>query len=368
LNHKEALTQLNDKQLNSILNKLQIEPFKGASKQWIAKEITAFYQDTKKFRRLIPSLGEKTINDLILFSHIQKPFNYEQVQLLNDYGILVKGELPYDLKDRIIEWSRSMFVKTFSMKSEEAQHSFFLNCVLLLYFFEREINMKLTRRKNDRNVRRLAEELIMYKETVWKALNALVLSGLVLKTKDLYELNTSVFIKWKKEPIDTVLESFYREQAGNRVILFLGKISEYQQKPEEWVDMTVISNTSIEFDRSRQLGLIQVHKNSGKTYIQLMPEGWYLTKKQIHPLWSQEPILVSASFEIFVPFLYDPFVLFELLPVCRMKDSNYFLVFDIELGQVKNKKVLREFYHTLVGNSSVIPDVVNYELQAAINN
>jgi predicted transcriptional regulator len=271
LNHKEALSQLSDEQLNKILAKIKIEPFKGATKKWIAKDIAAFYQDTEKFRRLIPSIGEKTINVLLLFAHIQKPFNYEQVQLLNDYGILVEGELPDDLKDRLIQWSRSMFVKTFSLKSEETQHSFFLKCVLLLHYFEREKNMKLTRRKNDRNVRRLTEELFMDKETVWKALNALVQSGLVLKTKDLYELNTPVFIKWKKEPIETVLESFYREQVGNRVILFLEKVSKYQQKPDEWVDMTVISNTSIEFDQSRQLGLIQVHRNSGKTYIQLMP-------------------------------------------------------------------------------------------------
>jgi hypothetical protein len=79
-------------------------------------------------------------------------------------------------------------------------------------------------------------------------------------------------------------------------------------------------------------------------------------------------MLVSASFEIFVPYHYNPFILFELLPVCTMKDSHYFLVFDIELGPVKNKTVLREFYYTLVGSSSVIPDVVNYDIKAAINN
>ena len=126
--------------------------------------------------------------------------------------------------------------------------------------------------------------------------------------------------------------------------MFSQKISKYQQKPDEGVDMTVISDTAIEFDKSSQLDLIQVNKKSGKTYVQLMPEGWYLAKKQVHPLWNYEALLVSASFEIFVPYHYNPFILFELLPVCRMKDSHYFLVFDIELDQIlKNKRVHRNF-------------------------
>ena len=369
MNHKEALSQLSDEQLNTILNKLNIEPFKGSTKKWIANKIAEFYQDTKKFQRIIPAIGERTIYDLLLFAHINKPFNNEQVQLLNDYGILIEGQLPEDLNDRFVRWSRSMFVKTFPLKGEEAQHSFFLQFILLLHYFEREKSVKLTQRKNDRNVRLLTEELYMDKDTIWKAVNALVVSGLVLKTKNLYELNISKLTKWKKEPINTVLETFYEEQTISRVSLFLEKISKYQLMPEEWVDITVISNTSIEFDQARQLGLIQVHKDSGKTYIQLMPESWYITKKQIHPLWNQEAILISASFEIFVPYHYDPFILFELLPVCRLKDSHYFLVFDIDLDQaMKNKKALQEFYYTLVGCASTIPDVVDYELKAAIDN
>jgi len=368
LNHREALSQLSQEQLNEILNKLRIEPFKDATKTWIAKDIEAFYQDSKKFHSVIQCFGEKTINDLLLFAHIYKPINDEQVQLLNGYGILVKGELPEDLKGCLIQWSRSMFVKTFSSISEGTNHSFFLKCVLLLNYIEREQNVKLTQRKNDRNVRLLTEELIMDKETVWKVINNLVNYGLIKKTKNLYELNVSSYKNWKKQTIDNVLETFYRKQVGSRGILFLHKISKYQEKPDEWVDMTVISDTSIEYDQSKQLGLIQVYKESGKTYVQLMPEGWYLAKKEVHPFWNKEALLISASFEIFVPYHYDPFILFELLPVCRMKDSHYFLVFDIELDQgKKNKKVLQEFYYTLTGCALVIPDVVDYELKASID-
>ncbi|WP_282154490.1 hypothetical protein [Cytobacillus gottheilii] len=368
MNHKEALLQLGEVHLDDILKKLKIEPFKDATKSWIAKDIAAFYQDSERFLRVIQSFGEKTINDLLLFAHIQKPINDEQAQLFNDYGILVEGELPDDLKDCLIQWSRSMFVKTFSSISEGTNHSLFLKCVLLLNYFEREQNLKLTQRKNDRNVRFLTEELIMDKETVWKVINTLVNYGLIQKTKNLYELNVSASAKWKKQTVDKVLEAFYGKQVGRRGIIFLQKISKYQENPDEWVDMTVISDTAMEFDQTRQLGLIRVLRESGKTYVQLMPEGWYLTKKQVHPLWNQEAILVSASFEIFVPYHYDPFILFELSPVCRMKDSHYFLVFDIELDQImKNKKVLQEFYYTITGCASIIPDVVEYELKTAID-
>ncbi|MFY3790505.1 hypothetical protein ACOQFO_02115 [Ureibacillus sp. MALMAid1270] len=366
MNHSDALSELSFEQLNSILKKLKIDPFKGATKTWYARVIVEFY--TKNFQRIVNIIDEKTVNDLLLFAHIQKPINDKQLQLLEDYGIIIDGELPDDIKEYLIHWSKSMFVKTFASINENPIHSIFLKCVLLLHFFERVQKVTLTQRKNNRNVRLLTEELLMEKETVWKVINTLVNYGLIKKTKNLYELNVSSYSTWKKQTIDKILETFYEKQIGRRAILLLQKISKYQHEPNEWVDMTVISDAAIEFDQLKQLGLIQVHKNSGKTYVQLMPEGWYLVKKQVHPLWNQEALLVSASFEIFVPYHYDPFILFELLPVCRMKDSHYFLVFDIELDQImKNKKVTQEFHYTLTGCASTIPDVVDYELKVAIN-
>lgn|GEM_PF-3846712 len=368
MNHKEALMQLSLDELKQILDKLNITPFEGAVRSWIAGKISDFYEDLNKFRSVISQVGEKTVNDLLLYVHTKKPLSDSQLRRLNEVGMVVNNELPNDFSNRLREWSRKKYVKTFPFKLEEVHHSFFLKCVLALFYLRKEREIKLTNRNNDKNVRVFSEALFMDKENIWLVINSLVKSGLVKKTKNIYSFNESNFLQWCKEPIDVTLENFYSSNGGNEVLRFIQKISKYQIDPSEWVDMSVISNTSFEYDRARQLGLIQVHNHESKTFVQLKPESWFLTKKEFHPLWNQEAILVSAAFEVFVPYHYEPFVLIELLPFCVLKDSHYFLVFDMELEINKNnQKAASDFYHTIIEKSVSVPDIVKYDLKNLIS-
>lgn len=368
MNHKEALMQLSLDELFRILNKLQITPFEGAVRSWIAGKISNFYEDLNKFCSIIPDIGEKTVNDLLLYVHTKKPLNNEQTKTLKMFGIIIHKELPNDLSDRLWVWSRNKYVKTFPFKPEHVHHSFFLKFILALFYFVKVREIKLTHRKNNKNVRTFSEYLFMDKVTFWAVINALVQSGLVQKTKDIYSINESNYLRWRKESIDHCLGKFYRYHGGEKVFTFVQKIAQYQLEPNEWVDMIVISGTSIEYEQARQLGLIQVLNDNGKTYVQLTPEGWYLTKKEYHPLWNEKSLLVSAAFEVFVPYHYEPFVLFEILQICTLKDSNYFLVFDIELvNDKKNQKAVSDFYNTLMAKSTTIPDVVKHDLKDLVN-
>ncbi|GAB6259327.1 hypothetical protein [Peribacillus sp. N1] len=366
MNHKEALIKLSEEELNFIYQKLGLPPFNNIKKSWLSDSIAKCYEDVKKFQRVITQFSLATIKGLVLHAHTQQPLDIRQKKELSDYGMIVEGELPEDFKRRICQWSRSMYVNTFPSKSEEVVHSFLLNFLLVLLYFERMKSIKLTRRKNDRNFSNLLKELCMNNETAWEQINTLVKTGLISKKKDLYELNSTAFTTLKNDQISRQLMTVYDTQLRNREWVFLQKISGYQKQPNEWVDMTVISNTSIEYNQVKQLGLIRVHKDQEKTYVQLTPESWFLTKKEFHPLWTEEMILVSASFEVFVPYHYEPFVLFELVPYCSLKDSDYFLVFNIELDRVKKNEKAQEFYQTLVAMTSNIPDVVEYDLRVLI--
>ncbi|MEH6949411.1 hypothetical protein V7068_20565 [Bacillus sp. JJ634] len=366
MSHKEALMKLSEEELNVIYQRLGLPPFNNIKKPWLSNSIAKCYEDVKNFRRVITQFSSITMKDLELHAHVQKPLDVHQKKELSDYGILVEGELPEDFKRRICQWSRLNYVTTFPSKSEEVVHGFLLNVLLVLLYFDRMKSIKLTRKKNNSNFSKLLKELCMDNEIAWEQINILVKTGLISKTKDLYELNSTAFTKWKNDQISRQLMTIYKTKLGEREWLFLQKVSDYQNQPNEWVDMTVISNTSIEYNQVKQLGLIWVHKDQEKTYVQLTPESWFLTKKEFHPLWTGETILVSASFEVFVPYHYDPFVLFELMPYCSLKDSDYFLVFNIELDCVKKNEKAKEFYQTLVAISSNIPSVVDYDLKSLI--
>lgn len=166
----------------------------------------------------------------------------------------------------------------------------------------------------------------MDEKTFWSIIKYLVGSGLIQKSKDLYSINIQKYNAWNKKSIENVMEKFYGEIAGGKVINFLEVISKQQNAPDEWIDLRIINNISLEYDRAKFLGLISTHVEDEITYVQLSPEAWMLTKKFFHPLWNEQAILVSASFEVFFPFQYEPFILNEMLPFCTLKDSHYFLV------------------------------------------
>lgn len=355
--------QLSLEELNKILKTLQITTFKDSAKSWIASTIARNFENANDFRTVIMHIGEDTTNDLLLYVHTRKPLSEYQKTMLSEVGIIINGEIPIDFKERLQKWSRLNFVKTFPSNREDVYHSFFLKTLLVVLYFEKVRKTKLTRRKNDRNVRKLSEELFMDKATLWDIINTLVQLGLLHKIRERYELNIHTYKKWSKEPIDAILENLYSFKAGDRVMTFLQRIAQYQLKPNEWVDMSVLSDTSLEYDSSKQYGLIQVYKTQVKTFVQLTPESWYLTKKEYHPLWNQKALLVTADFEVFVPYHYEPFVLFELLPVCFIKDIHYFLVLQIDFDRYnKNNKGFSDFYHTLIAKSINIPDVVMFDL------
>jgi hypothetical protein len=360
--------QLDTNELKNILENLRISVFQDTVSSWMATKIVDFFLDGNNLPLLIPEIGEKTIHDLQLYAHTQKPLSKEQKHLLNQYGICVNGTFPDDLLDRLRQWTRIQYVKTFRSKSDDVRQSFFLKFILVMSYFEKVREIKLTNRKNDRNVRRISEELFIDSISLWKIINAMVQFEFVKKSKNLYTINVSKHHPWKRRPIDQTLKEFYQTFGGNRVLSFLQKVSHYQIAPDEWVDMLVLSDTSFEFDQAKSLGLIQVYKDGQKTYVQLVPESWYITKNSFPPIWDTKAIFVSAAFELFFPFHYEPFILLELLLFCSLKDSHYFLVFDIDIDKIKkNPKEGKVFYSTLITKSILVPDVVRYDLEILMN-
>ncbi len=361
--------QLDIEELRDILKNLRISVFHDSVSSWIASKIADFYLDGNKLPILIPEIGEKTIQDLQLYAHTQKPLSEEQKHLLNRYGITVNGILPDDLCDQIRQWTRIQYVKTFPSKSDDVRHTLFLKFILVLSYFEKVQEIKLINRKNDRNIRRISEELCIDSTSLWKIINAMVQFDFIQRSKNLYTMNVSRYHEWKRRPIDQILKEFYQKISKDRVLSFLKKVSHYQMAPDEWVDMTVLTDTSFEFDQAKSLGLIQVYKEGQKTFVKLVPESWYITKTSFPPVWNTKAIFVSAAFELFYPFHYEPFILLDLLPFCSLKDSHYFLVFDIELDKIKKiPKGGKLFYSTLMAKSILVPDVVHYEIEKEISN
>lgn len=365
MNHIDLLVKLNSEELNQILDTLKIDIINGTTDLWKAKQIADEYTSDGKFQRLIQEIGNQTINDFLFYVHVEKPLKEEQVNILSKYGLIVNQILPRDLKERLQNWSRSNFVKEFPDRKESVHHTHFLKMVFVLCYFERRSEIKLNwNRKNDKNVRIASEEIRVIKENFKKLVGYLVDCGIVNKSNHVYKLNHQVYRKWRQEPIDTSLFNFYTDVADQRVFELMSKISRYQREPHEWVDTRVITDTSLEYDLTKQLGLIYVHKENDRLFVQLSPEGWYLIKKQFHPLWNEKLLIISADYEVFIPFYYEPFILFDLLPFCEIEDSSYFIVLRINNVEEKRKSDdLVFFYETIKSRASHIPDVVKYDFE-----
>lgn len=368
MNHIDLLVKLKSEELKQILDTLKIDVFTDATDLWKAKQIAENYTSDGKFQRVIQEIDNQTINDFLFYVHSEKPLKEEQVNILSKYGMIVNQILPSDLKERLQNWSRSYFIKEFPDRKESVHHTQFLKMVFVLCYFERRIEIKLNwNRKKDKNVRIASEETRVNKEDFKKMVGYLVDCGILNKSNQVYRLNHQVYRKWRQEPIDTNLFNFYTDVADQRVFELMSKISRYQRKPHEWVDTRVIKDISLEYDLTKQLGLIYVHKENGKSFVQLSPEGWYLIKKQFHPLWNDKLLIISADYEVFIPFNYEPFILFDLLPFCEIEDSSYFIVLRINNVDEKSKSDnLLFFYETIKARTSHIPDVVKYDFEVFI--
>ncbi|KQL33349.1 hypothetical protein [Psychrobacillus sp. FJAT-21963] len=364
MNHIDLLVKLKSEELNQILDTLKIDNF-DFQDLWKAKLIAEEYTSDRKFQRVIQEIDNQTITDLLFYVNVDKPLKEEQVKILSNYGIIVNKILPSYLKESLQNWSRSYFVKEFPDKKESVQHTQFLKMVFVLGYFERRIEIKLNwNRKKDKNVRIASEETRVIKEDFKKLIGYLVDCGIVNKSNHVYRLNHQVYRKWRQESIYTNLFNFYTDVADQRVFELMSKISRYQREAHEWVDTSIIIDTSIEYDLTKQLGLIYVHKENGRSFVQLSPEGWYLIKKEFHPLWNEKLLIISADYEVFIPFYYEPFILFDLLPFCEIEDSNYFIVLRISNVEEKRKSDdLVFFYETIKSRASHIPDVVKYDYE-----
>jgi hypothetical protein len=370
LNHKEALSKVDLTQLENIYARLKvfglrISVFNDSVETWFARKIAEFYCEYANFYKIIQKFDNTVIQNLILHVYTNVPLLGKDKSELSEVGIAVNGEVPSDLKERIKEWTRSLFVKKFTSITDRVNHSLFLNFILVLGYFKEVNQLDLNKRKRLKNLTQMSDDLFLDdQEKMLSLINYLVSVGLIEKTKDVYTFNQDIYNTWIQQPVDITLNEFYKEVSNEQVFKLLKKISIYQLDHEEWVDMTILSDTSIEYDHSRQLGLINVYKDGNKSYVQLTPEGWLIVKGEFHPSWNERLILVTASDEVFVPYYFDPFMILNIYEVGFLKDLGYFLVFEINLDEEwVSSKIGRYFYQTLIGNSIAIPSVVKYEFE-----
>ncbi|MBP1924302.1 hypothetical protein J2Z76_000155 [Sedimentibacter acidaminivorans] len=102
-------------------------------------------------------------------------------------------------------------------------------------------------------------------------------------------------------------------------------------------------------------------------YVRLTSEAWYYIKKECPNYWNSKNILISADFEIFIPYNYNHEVIFLLDRYGELIDNDYFLVYKIDFDYPKNDLLFlnMEDFQILIkelkNKSLFIPQVVEYE-------
>jgi hypothetical protein len=288
-------------------------------------------------------------------------------------GLLFEETMPDDIQEMIRENMRERVVRTFSGFKEHTAPSLFLKLVLFLELIRKD-KVSLNDKRNEKNFAKMLQKLHLKPdgESDLKTLIKYMLKKeLAVHENKRFILNEGNFSLWKKRSQVENLQDFYSDIISrSSVKYYLKSIAEIQRSPEEWVDIDYLPLFIREYDVTRDLGLARLTTQEGKHFVQLTPEGWVLTKGSMAPSWKDRNIIVSADFEVFVPHTYDPYVALEISRFCRLKENDYFLVYEIDDFSGLNSLVKNEFESfssILFEFSRHLPNVVNYEIKSALN-
>ncbi|HEF5063586.1 TPA: hypothetical protein SAQ65_002576 [Bacillus cereus] len=367
----DALNELERVDLINISKELMLASDTPFVKSWLVRQIVSRLTDVKQLCAYVfPHLSNEVKVEWIFHCFNSAELSIVSKEELMRFGLVINNDTPSDIKELIQVAGRSYVIKVFSDERIKIVHTPFLKCMLLLSHIIKLGNFECKQSKKDRFVREATQSLF-FEDTdrmwIYEFLTYFVRTGILHKTEKMYSVAEDELIVWKKRDIVTTLKRFYKQLNHQFSLSCLQSIGQYQKQPEEWIDMGIIDFKNMGYRLALQYGLIEYIEISGRTFVRLTPEGWCLAKGESHPSWNIQNFIVSAGFELFIPYNYDPFVMLEIAATFQLKDNQFFLVYDLMPLQDKTKiielKNIQQISYIIMNKSPYIPDVVRYELE-----
>ncbi|WP_227936439.1 hypothetical protein [Alkalihalobacillus deserti] len=319
--------------------------------------------------RIIQSFTEVTQNHLRkkVFTHKSLPEIYEEE--IKEFGLIYDGEIPSDIKVELKKKWLPYYIKTAPYQFEPTTPSAFLKLILILTLLQKEKSLKLNKRRYFNNHLNKIKKMVLINEednVVNHIIEYLKKNNLINweDEKSLYPMTENIKAWFEQNRVENIRE-FYEwlkhKYISPNIMKLVDEISKYQNDENTWINTELFENRLLSDAQQSQLfGLLRIKKDEEQNYIQLTPEGWYISKKE-HPLcWKSKDILLSAAFELFVPYYYDPYLIEEVYSFGDLISNELFIVFDVDPLDRKNKE---QFYKRIEKFCRYVPDVVRYEYE-----
>ncbi|MEI4802945.1 hypothetical protein WAZ07_16830 [Bacillus sp. FJAT-51639] len=372
MNLTEALNQLDKSAIICIAKELKLmnekDPF---SKHWLISSIVSKLKDINQLRQLVfPYISSEVQQELIFSSFGNRVLSAVSIQELSRFGLVVDEKIPSDIQKLMREEGRTYLIKIFPHETANVVYTPFLKCMLFFSYVVKVQKFECKLSKKDRFVREVLQNLFFTKEDrawIYKFLDYFVRSGILHKQDSKYSLDEEGLLVWKRRDMFTSLKRFYQKLSPNFSVSCLQSVGQYQQDPEEWIDLNILSFENTGYRFAIQYGLIEQIEKESRNFARLTPEGWCLAKGISHPSWNENSLIISAGFELFVPYNFDPFLIMEIGCTLSLKDSGFFLVYDLMSLQEEQKHFVCgdncQISHAILNKSLYIPDVVRYDLE-----
>ncbi|OWZ83371.1 hypothetical protein [Natranaerobius trueperi] len=374
---REFLKGLTLDELKEIGRELRgVSVFNGTGRKFLEKKIIENLTSLDYLNKMIEKM-EKTCNialtQLVYFNFCS---DSQSLSVLRKKGLVYQEMLvPEDIKELLKDCLYHKIRKKYSREWEVRQTPF-MNLILLTGLIQRD-EIKIKKLKNNGLKPSLNAE---YKEayrhlqgTFLKLLiDFLENQGIVYWVEKDMVINKVEFKKWVKKDNFTKFELLYRwlDSKNIKVLKMVSALSKLQINFEDWIDIRVIIEEDILKTKEaiEKLGLIRFKEIDENYYVKLTPEGWYYINRIYPDYWYNECVLISADFEVLIPHDFDPNLIALLDMYGKLKENDYFLVFDIEPTNLNEEFIendqesYRTFIRELKLKSVYMPQVVDYEL------
>ncbi|MGN4847340.1 hypothetical protein [Bacillus cereus group sp. MYBK134-1] len=372
MNLTEALKQLDQSVIISIAKELKLmNENDNFSTKWIISLIANKLTDINYLQKFVfPCLSSEVQNEMIFYSYRSQLLSEVSIRELSRFGIVINKKIPSDIQEEIRKQSRTYVIKVFAEETKKVMYTPFLKCMLFFSYVAKVQQFVCKQTKNDKFVRKAIQSLYFFEEDrvwIYKFLDYFVCTGVLQKQDSKYSVDDDGLLIWRKRDITTNLKRFYQKLSPNFSVSWLQSIGQYQESPEEWIDLNILSVENLGYSLAIRYGLVEQIEKESRKFLRLTPEGWCLAKGISHPSWNENSFVVSAGFELFIPYHIDPFLIMEIGCALSLKDSDYFLVYDLMSIQEEKKYSVcrdsRQISYTILNKSTYIPDVVRYDLE-----
>ncbi|ARU63450.1 hypothetical protein CBW65_22460 [Tumebacillus avium] len=379
LNLMDWLDRCSKERLQSITKILYIEA-PGQTVGYMKNKIADYLLDSKKLDKILQTLEPNLRETLRHFALIgEKRIGGRYGVYLETLGILHEGVMPDDLFE-LMQHALLDVTTRFDDVIIAHQPSPFLNLVLYVsVLLNCDMKLKYNTPKNRSN----SHTKIMEKSMIYTDQNLSHIFKYMLQ-KGFYEIyegemicNSTKVQQWfdpgsQASEIREFYNFLLRRRNAENLNGFLEKLSTWQNSIDDWVLVDVLLSSlsgAASIEKIESFGLIRFHSHEGKMYAQLTPEAWLLTKDDYPLVWREKQMLLSADYDLLIPYTFDPFIIAMALKYADLSSNDVFLVFDIYkvVEKTEPSTCVQNFVKEVIERTVKVPNVVDYEFQRILS-